>query len=752
MLSVAGYAEKLSVRPGETIRFHVASDRPGPVEARLVRVICADPNPAGPGIIEERVASPVTTLEQPAPQTVPLGSYARIPACTSIKELRSFTVVVNVWVAGSAGSPGCIMAFGDLSDPARRVMLSAAQNADGLCFAAQLGQGDLPTFTLESEPIASERWYAVVLTYDATKSRVTLETVPLDGSPVLKGVAAAVSVPVTFGGGDIRIAGGLPDGRTGTPAGSFSGRIERPSLFDAALDPDDFANSPGSQPSSLIAAWDLSREIDTTRIVDVGPNALHGTLINQPTRAVTGSNWDGSEMSWRHAPQQYGAIHFHADDIDDCGWPATHAWTVPFGTRSGAYALRLKSGDAEENVPFFVVPPKAKPSARIAVLASTFTYTVYGNHARPEWFADAKWQAAWRAQAAQWGGYPHNPGDHVDLGLSTYNFHTDGSGIAYASWHRPMLNLRVGYITYPYPEIRASGLRHFPADSHLTAWLEAKGHAYDIITDWELHHEGYDLLKDYAVVMTGSHPEYHTREMLDALTRYRDHGGRFMYLGGNGFYWKIALSPDKAGLIEIRRAEGGIRAWAAEVGEYYNAFDGEYGGMWRRNARPPQKLAGVGFTAQGNFVGSYYRVLPEARDPRVAWMFDGITDETIGGFGLSGHGAAGFELDRTDKKLGTPAHALVVARSENHPADAPWVLVPEEQLTHLTTITGSKPKDLIRADMTFFETPGGGAVFSTGSITFCGSLPHSNFDNNVSTLLGNTLRRFLDPAPFSQSA
>jgi hypothetical protein len=43
--------------------------------------------------------------------------------------------------------------------------------------------------------------------------------------------------------------------------------------------------------------------------------------------------------------------------------------------------------------------------------------------------------------------------------------------------------------------------------------------------------------------VTGSHPEYHTPQMLDALQAYRDHGGRLVYLGGNGFYWKIALDP-----------------------------------------------------------------------------------------------------------------------------------------------------------------------------------------------------------------
>ena len=111
-----------------------------------------------------------------------------------------------------------------------------------------------------------------------------------------------------------------------------------------------------------------------------------------------------------------------------------------------------------------------------------------------------------RPQAAAWGAYPHNAGDHAEFGLSTYNDHTDGSGISIASWHRPMLNVRIGYISYPYPEIRGSGLRHFPADTHLTAWLEAKGYDYDIVTDQELHDEGAELLDRYRMVHDGDPP------------------------------------------------------------------------------------------------------------------------------------------------------------------------------------------------------------------------------------------------------
>jgi len=736
MLPIAGYADRLSVRPGERIAFKVSNATGEPVKTRLVRVISADANPAGRGIREEAVESSVQTVSEPEFYAVQRGSYARIDGGIALKGLSSLTLLATV----QPTLPGRTSAILSLLDESDRRAVGLGMDERGR-FVASFGHGEAMQQLAGPEPARDHAWYRVWLTYDARTRQATIGQQMLKtGRPegAAKTAGSQVTLPQPVGAGQIVISG-VSDEHTSL---SFNGRIERPMIFDRVLSTDDIAAAAeGKSVAGLVAGWDFSQDISSSRIVDIGP---HG-LVNMPTRAVTGSTWTGREMAWRHAPQEYAAIHFHEDDLDDCRWPTAYEWTVPPDLRSGTYALRLEAGGHEENIPFFVVVPKGRKTADICVLVSTFTYVVYHNHARPEWITDPAWRTAWEEQTKAWGAYPHNPGQHLEYGLSTYNYHTDGSDICFASWHRPMLNVRIGYITYPYPEIRGSGLRHYPADSHLIDWLEAKGYSYDLITDWELHHEGHDLLKPYRVVMTGSHPEYHTREMLDALEAYRDGGGRFCYLGGNGFYWKIALSKELPGLIEIRRAEGGIRAWAAEVGEYYNQLDGEYGGLWRRNGRPPQELTGVGFTAQGNFVGSYYRVRPEAADPRVSWMLEGITDEKLGDFGLSGHGAAGFELDRTDKRLGTPPHAIVIARSEDHPPEAPWVLVPEEQLTHLTTIPGAPPKELIHADMTFFETPNNGAVFSTGSITFCGCLPVNDFDNNISRLLQNVLDRFLDP-------
>ena len=739
MMPLAAYADRLSARPGETIRFHVANATGEPVRASLCRVVCADPNPAGPGVLTEPMSDAPAEVSPPGPQVSPQGSYGIVDG-----------------VGGHLGAQYTLLGkvFPTLADSKEQTIFSLGTGSlhlDGEGhLSARFGAGDEAARVRLSIPLALRRWYAVGLSVDTQNNTVSVAAVaiadPMTQFREPEARHAELAGPLDPSSSPLLFGARMEDGSVGA---HWNGKLEAPVVLGRTLSTQELDGyARGLAPEDPIAAWDFALEASTSRIVDTGEHALHGRLVNCPGRAMTGSRWTGREMRFRDAPEQYGAIHFHADDLDDCDWPVAYEWTVPDGCRSAIYALVLDAGEASENVPFHVVPPRGTRTAAIAVLASTFTYTIYGNHARYEWDVNPEFRADWHAQARDWGGYPHNPGDHREYGLSTYNDHLDGSGISIASWHRPMLNVRMGYITYPYEALRGSGLRHFPADTHLTAWLEAKGFDYDIITDWELHTEGVELLADYPVVMTGSHPEYHTPAMLEALASYRDGGGRLCYMGGNGFYWKIAANPERSGVIEIRRGEGGIRAWAAEPGEYYNQFDGEYGGMWRRNGRPPQNLTGVGFTAQGNFSGSYYRKRKASGDPRVAWMFEGLDSDVFGDHGLSGHGAAGFELDRVDKHLGTPRHALVVASSENHPPDVPWILVPEEMLTHLATWPGEPAEDLIRADMTFFETPAGGAVFSTGSITFCGSLATDGFDNDVSQLMQNVLGRFLDPRKF----
>ena len=122
-------------------------------------------------------------------------------------------------------------------------------------------------------------------------------------------------------------------------------------------------------------------------------------------------------------------------------------------------------------------------------------------------------------------------------------------------------------------------------------------------------------------------------------------------------------------------------------------------------------------------------------------VFDGINDDLLGDFGFSGHGAAGFELDRRDEKLDGGEDITILAQSYDE--DNRFILVPEEMLTHLTNLSGGPEADVKRADMVYFKTHKGGQVFAAGSITFCGSLPWHNYTNNVSKLLRNVVRKFV---------
>ncbi len=51
--------------------------------------------------------------------------------------------------------------------------------------------------------------------------------------------------------------------------------------------------------------------------------------------------------------------------------------------------------------------------------------------------------------------------------------------------------------------------------------------------------------------------------------------------------------------------------------------------------------------------------------------------------------------------------------------------------------------ELVRSDMVLLESPGGGAVFSVGSICYTGSLSHDGYNNNVARLTSNVLQEFL---------
>ncbi|MBM4257039.1 MAG: LamG domain-containing protein [Deltaproteobacteria bacterium] len=741
-MKVVGYTDRLSVAAGDAIRFMVSCEQPS-YRADIVRLIHGDPNPRGPGFREEEVSSSVSREYPGRLQEIYTGSYVRIPCNPALRLRNSFTI--QTWILPTTPQKGQQGIITKWLDNQGYGLAIDAQGALALWLSDAQGHF---VHVSSGKALRKAEWYFVAATFDAQSGIVRLYQEPLlnwpqdDSRATVEQKVAIHQVPDNTC--DLLIAAYWERSSTGNvlAKGHFNGKVDSPCVFSRACTPEEIRSlkrgtSPLAFDSALVAAWDFSREISSREVLDISPHRLHGETVNMPARAMTGYHWTGQETNFRDVPHQYSAIHFHDDDLDDAGWEVDFSLTIPAQMKSGIYAARLRTEGGEDYVPFVVRPKKGMPTARAVFLMPTNSYLAYANE---------QLKLPYRLAPNQQRGAV-TPEDEYTAryGLvSLYDHHTDGSGVCYSSRLRPIMTLRPKYHT------RILGCPHqFPADLHLVDWLEAKGHEYDVITDEDLHHDGLDLLASYKVVLTGSHPEYWTGDMLSAIEAHLRNGGRLMYLGGNGFYWVTAIAPQRPHVIEVRRW-GGIRAWDANPGEYYLSTTGELGGLWRYRGHAPQKLAGVGFTAQGFDNNRLYQRQPASFDPRAAFIFAGIgKDELIGDFPslVLNHGAAGFELDRADAALGTPPHALVLASSFGHSDSYQHVV---EEVLISDSRQGGTVNPLVRADMVYFECAKGGAVFSTGSIAWCGSLSYNNYDNNVSRITDNVLRRFVAEEPLPE--
>jgi N,N-dimethylformamidase len=608
------------------------------------------------------------------------------------------------------------------------------------------GGSELKRLTHAGQPLERWRWAFVAATCDRATGLARLYQASAEPYSTPNSARhddqLALGWPVNLPSGDLLLAARELDVQR-RPLAVFNGKIDRPKLFNRALDAPDVERLQRADeplPAGLLAAWDFSVGIGEDTVHDLSPRGLHGVTVNMPTRAATDHTWSGEEMRWTVAPEQYAAIHFHDDDLDDAGWPPAFEMVVSNSLRSGIYAMRLEAEQGEEHIPFYVRPKSGMTTAPIAFLAPTLTYMAYANER-------LYWNEGYREKRPRMTPLHTEPPDvdrymaeHRELGLSLYDVHSDGSGVAYSSRLRPILNMRPKYRAWRLQDAP----RHFAADLYLIGWLEARGFAYDVVTDEDLHREGSALLAPYRVVLTGSHPEYYTSAMHTGLQQYLEHGGRLMYLGGNGFYWVTSLDPTRPHIIELRRGTTGTRAWESQPGEVFHSTTGEAGGLWRLRGKAPQRLVGVGFAAQGWGGAAGYSRLPASRDPRAAFVFAGIgDDEVIGDFGFVLSGAAGDEIDRFDARLGSPPHALLLATSAHKHTD--YYQVTAEDVPIMIPGQGGTESPNVRADMVLFETAQGGAVFSVGSINWLGSLGWNGYDNNVARVTENVLRRFLEP-------
>ena len=358
-----GYSDKFSVAPGDKLAFKVSTDL-ARFDVAIVRLLHGDENPAGPGFKEEVVPTPVDGCYPGRRQKIHCGSWLTVPDRPVLRGMNGLTL--QAWIFPTGTDRG-----------ERQGLISKWWSTEPAGYGLGLGPGgdlELRVGCREGDgwslstgrALRVRHWYFVAATIDLSNRQVLLcqhegfgpgpDTTSLSVTGTLPRQAALDSdAPLLMAAGrahrlDERILG----------KEIYDGKLDRPSLFSRALAAEElerlrqgaFALKVGRQ--DLVAAWDFSRDVHVSRVSDLGANELHATAVNMPARAVTGYNWSGQEIDFKRSPAEYGAIHFHGDDLEDAAWRTDFTLEVPQSLRSGIYAARLRGGDQEDHIPFFV--------------------------------------------------------------------------------------------------------------------------------------------------------------------------------------------------------------------------------------------------------------------------------------------------------------------------------------------------------------------------------------------------------------
>ncbi|MGI9330681.1 MAG: N,N-dimethylformamidase beta subunit family domain-containing protein [Gammaproteobacteria bacterium] len=696
-------------------------------------------------------------------QALNLGSYVEVPGSRKLDGLKSFTVAAWIYptfdpneyqepdlenpdpfypptlnIGKSIGEQAIVSRFDAATNTGWALRINKAFQLEFI-----VGDGTGVKAVTIPDNLKDWDWSYVAASYDADSGEARVLLLEKPYAPGDQFTARNLSAEGTVGdvtqAGPLRIAAvrngkGAVRARFEKPGHVFNGRIQDARLADKVLSDDDIealsaAVTPKNLNRSLVADWNFAEKMKSAEVVDIR-GKHNGELINIAERAVRGRFWSGDTVQWRDKPEDYSAITFHADDLYDAEWGVDFTYIVPDDLASGLYAARLKrEGDTDElaeYIVFFVAPEKGKANAKLALWISDNNYLAYQNVSLGA-TAKKNYPGHWFNERDN-AFYIDNP-EYATGGV--YNQHADGQYFHAGSRLRPDICLKPsGCLIYT-----------FTQDTHITSFLEHEGIDYDIITDELVDKEGLELLSQYTAIVTSTHPEYVPGATFDAIGDYTANGGRFIYLGANGYFWAVDEIPGFPGTMESRNFH--------KMGDRY-LTSGSRGGLMVETGRKTGPLVGIDMGGMIFNGSSPYRKLPAADDPRASWIFAG-TDEgaVFGDYGLDQvhGGVVGFEIDRFNAGNGVPRHALNLATSEPLRETIEDVIALDNLPINIVYHPSEK-EVWAQADVVYFETPNGGAVFTTGSINWISATLDNDYDNDVAVITRNVINRFLDPKPF----
>jgi N,N-dimethylformamidase len=367
--------------------------------------------------------------------------------------------------------------------------------------------------------------------------------------------------------------------------------------------------------------------------------------------------------------------------------PVLHQYvTAP--NRSGLHYFHAWTKSGTEFAFPWIVAPKG-PGAPVAVLASNITWNAYNSFGG-------------RSNYINPDGLPPRPTVNSRFDLKRY---TDPDNVTYDSDTYPPLSFdrpepinHIDAATKITDPIEGRAACHIaPAEWRLLGWLEREHFAYDYYAETQLH-DGTLELDAYWVLILSTHPEYWTRKMYLAVKSWvNERGGKLMYLGGNGLNCEAELLGDAA---------------VYQNGDAREMKRGAFESRFHMRVESEAALLGVVFTDAGVMTGAPFRVLKADH-----WAFAGTGLSNGDLFGQASlhrrcpGGASGHETDKASPS--SPPGVVCLAKGTNI--------------------------DDGGAELSYYETPSGGAVFSIGSIAWPSSIL---VDDCVSQITANVLSRF----------
>lgn len=391
------------------------------------------------------------------------------------------------------------------------------------------------------------------------------------------------------------------------------------------------------------------------------------------------------EIVWTTKTPVPGAEHPIPESASarGCGWPAAVTVKIPAEWRSGYYQVTLRAEDnggrfvhrgrrSAESSCFFVVRSAAPGrDTKILLQLATNTYSAYNN----------------------WGGHS-----------------------LYAGTSRAKLQgVRVSFERPP-----SSQFSRWEED--FVKWAEGNGYTLDyaVNSDLEFHPE---ILEHYRLVLSVGHDEYWSAPMRDHLEAFIAKGGNAAFFSANTCYWQV-------------RSEDGGRALVGWKQNYHQDpvfHTGDFrtlSTIWSHHliGRPENLLTGVSFNR-----GGYHRSNGQLMDGSGAFTVHRPDHWALAGTGLQrgsefggrdtivGYECDGCELVWKDglpyptSTDGTPKDFLVLctAPARNRPVDTYWYEKWDK----------NRPGGLDgHAVMGLYKKPGGGTVFTVGTIDWAHGL------------------------------